>query len=359
MLAPPWIPVPPPRYGGIEAVVAQLAGGLVERGHAVTLFAAPGSQAPGADVVALLDAPHPEAICDARIETDHVARAFAAIDRAARDGRAFDVVHDHCGCVAFAMADRLATPLVHTLHGPFDASASAFYAAHAANAPVVAISRWQRRQAPPGLRCLGPIPNPIDVAAWPFAARKREHLLWIGRMTEYKGAHRAIAVARRSGRPLVIAGPVQPGQEAYFEREVAPHVDGSAVRYVGEVGGPGKQRLFADAAALLMPIRWPEPFGMVMIEAMATGTPVVAFPEGAASEVVADGVSGFLVDDEAAMARAINRLPEIDPVACREHVARAYDVAVVARAYEDVYRRVAGAAGGTVRTGASELVASS
>ncbi|MGN6188996.1 MAG: glycosyltransferase family 4 protein [Conexibacter sp.] len=347
MLAPPWIPVPPPMYGGIEAVVSHLVSGLVAHGNEVTLFAAPGSEASGADVVTLLDAPHPDAIGDAWIEVDHVARAFALIDRAAHHGCPFDIVHDHCGCAAIAMADRIETPLLHTLHGPFDAKTSPFYAAHARKAHVAAISRWQLRAAPPGIRSVGVIPNPIDVAAWPFQPDKREHLLWIGRMTEYKGAHRAIAVAKRTGRPLVLAGPVQPGQEEYFAREVEPHVDGTRIRFVGEVGGADKRRLFAEAAALLMPIRWPEPFGMVMIEAMATGTPVIAFREGAACEVIADGGCGFLVDDEDGMAAAVGRLREIDPAACRRHVAEAYDVSVVADAYEQAYRRVHAAATST------------
>lgn len=357
MLAPPWIPIPPPQYGGIEAVVSELVGGLVDRGHAVTLFAAPGSRAPGADVVPLLDAPQPQAIGDSRIEADHVARAFALVDQAARAGRPFDVLHDHCCAVALAMADRIATPVLHTLHGTFDGQAGTFYAEHGAKGWASAISHWQLREAPAALRCLDtPIPNPIDVGAWPFQARKAEHLLWVGRMVEYKGAHRAIAVARRCGRPLVLAGPVQPGQEEYFAREIEPHVDGSSIRYVGEIGGVEKQRMFAEAAALLMPIRWREPFGMVMIEAMVTGTPVIAFSEGAASEVVADGTTGFLVEDEDGMTAAIARLPEIDPAACREQVARAYDTAVVARAYEDAYRRLARTA--AAREGASELIAS-
>jgi len=345
MLAPPWIPTPPPKYGGIEAVVHQLVRGLVDRGVEVTLFAAPGSQAPGAEVIAPLDRPHPQAIGDAWIEVDHVARAFALVDRAAHHGCPFDVVHDHCGCAAIAMADRLDTPLLHTLHGPFDEKTSPFYAAHARKAYVAAISRWQLRAAPGGIRTVGVIPNPIDVEAWPFEPRKGDHLLWIGRMTAYKGAHRAIAVAKRCGRPLVIAGPVQRGQEEYFAREVEPHVDGDRVRYVGEVGGVEKQRLFAEAGALLMPIRWPEPFGMVMIEAMATGTPVIAFREGAACEVVSDGGCGFLVDDEDGMVAAVGRLAEIDPAACRRHVQDAYDVPVIARAYERAYRQVREAAG--------------
>jgi glycosyltransferase involved in cell wall biosynthesis len=148
-------------------------------------------------------------------------------------------------------------------------------------------------------------------------------------------------VARLARLPLVLAGPVQPGQEAYFEARIAPHVDGRSVRYVGEVGGRAKQELFASARALLMPIRWDEPFGLVMVEALACGTPVVAFPEGAAPEVVADGRTGFLVQDEEEMAAAALRASAIDPAACRGHVLARFNAARVAERYADVYRRVA------------------
>jgi glycosyltransferase involved in cell wall biosynthesis len=138
---------------------------------------------------------------------------------------------------------------------------------------------------------------------------------------------------------------VQPGQRDFFESEVAPHIDGVNVRYVEEVGGIRKQRLFAEAAAMLMPIRWPEPFGMVMIEAMACGTPVLAFREGAAPEVVVDGESGFLVDDEAEMAAAVERLRSLVPDRCRAAVQSRYDVDIVTEAYVAAYRRVIVAAG--------------
>jgi len=147
------------------------------------------------------------------------------------------------------------------------------------------------------------------VAAWPLREHKDDYLLWIGRMTAEKGPHRAIAAARAAGVPLVMAGVIQPGQQTFFDREVAPHLDGDRVRFVGEVGGAAKRSLFAGARALLMPIRWEEPFGMVMVEALACGTPVIAFPEGAARELVIDGQTGFLVDDELAMGAAVGRLP--------------------------------------------------
>ena len=139
-------------------------------------------------------------------------------------------------------------------------------------------------------------------------------------MTPEKGPHRAIAAARAVDVPLVLAGVIQPGQQAFFDREVAPHIDGDRVRFVGEVGGSAKRSLFARARGLLMPIRWDEPFGMVMVEALACGTPVIAFPEGAARELVIDGKTGFLVDDERAMADAIGQLPRIDARDCRAWV---------------------------------------
>ncbi len=348
MLAPPWISVPAPGYGGVESVVSALTETLVARGHEVTLFCAPGSRST-ARVVTLLDQARPDEIERSLYEADHVARAFAMVDRAPR-GRRFDVVHDHCGFTAIAMADRIDTPLVHTLHGSFTASTAAFYAHHGHKAALIGISAAQLACAPAGLRTAGVVPNPIDLRAWPLQERKDDYLLWIGRMTEVKGPHRAIAAARMAGVPLILAGIIQPGQQAFFDREIAPHIDGEMVRFAGEVGGQIKRVLFANARALLMPIRWEEPFGMVMVEALACGTPVIAFAEGAARELVQHGRTGFLVKDEAEMAGAVSRLPSIAPADCRAWVAEHCDIGVVARAYEGAYR-------GALRESSSDLVA--
>jgi glycosyltransferase involved in cell wall biosynthesis len=161
-------------------------------------------------------------------------------------------------------------------------------------------------------------------------------------MDPVKGAHRAIQAARLAGRPLVLAGPVQPGQREYFHELVEPHVDGYRVLYIGEVGGTTKRELFANASALLMPIRWREPFGMVMVEALACGTPVIAFPEGAATEIVIDGQNGMLVADEPEMAHAIERLGSIALERCRASVAGRYGVPVAAAGYERIYRQEVG-----------------
>src|ERR1700691_824133 len=339
MLPPPWISVPPQGYGGVESVVGALTEALVRRGNAVTLFCAPGSVS-SAEVVTLLERAHPDEIERSLYEVDHVARAFAEIDLAAGEG-GFEVVHDHCGFTALGMADRLRTPVVHTLHGQFTASTAAFYARHGHKAALVGISAAQLAAAPAGLRSVGVIPNPIDVRSWPLREAKEDYLLWVGRMTAEKGPQRAIAAAGAADVPLILAGVIQPGQRAFFEREVAPHVDGERVRFLGEVGGSLKRSLFAGARALLMPIRWEEPFGMVMVEALACGTPVIAFPEGAARELVRDGHTGFLVRDELEMAAAVDRLSGIAARDCRAWVAENCDLDVVAGAYESIYRSVA------------------
>jgi glycosyltransferase involved in cell wall biosynthesis len=339
LLAPPWITIPPPAYGGIEQVVRLLAEGLIAAGHRVTLFAPPGSDS-SAEVHAPLADAHPDEIQFSMWEVDHVGRAFDAIDAAADDGDAFDVVHDHTGFTALAMANRLDTPLVHTLHGPFEPDMFRFYDSHGHKAQLVAISAAQRDAAPEHLRDdIAVVYNPLAVDEWPFGEPSDGHLLWIARMNDDKGPQRAIAVARAAGLPLVLAGPVPPGHEEFFAREVEPHIDGDAVRYAGEVGDEVKRELYTGARALLMPIRWAEPFGMVMVEAMACGTPVIAFREGSAPEVVIDGETGFLVDDEDEMARAVERLDEIDRGRCRESVHERFDIETIVEGYEQVYER--------------------
>ncbi len=344
VLAPPWIPVPPDGYGGIEPVVELLCEALVARGHDVTLLAAPGSRSV-ARVRTLLEEPHPDAIGSALHESDHVACAWAQVDIAAARDHPFDVLHDHSGFTALAMADRVGVPIVHTMHGPFNRWTARFYQRHGRKAALVAISRSQAASAPAGVRISAVVPNPIAVDRWPLNVEKQDYVLWIGRMTAVKGAHLAIEAARLADKNLVLAGPVQTGQEQYFCEQIEPHVDGRRVRYLGEVAGEAKRQLYANAQALLMPVRWREPFGMVMVEALATGTPVIAFPEGAAAEIVIDGENGMLVADELEMARAIDQvgaMGAIDPARCRASVAERYDVAVTATGYERVYRHAAG-----------------
>jgi glycosyltransferase involved in cell wall biosynthesis len=335
MLAPPWIPVPPPGYGGIEEVVALLTDALVQRGHDVELFCAPGSQS-RAKVRPLLPRAHPEAIERSLFESDHVGLAFAALDEAAAAGSPFDVVHDHCGFTPLAMADRIAVPLAHTVHGPFDDDTKVYYSHNSWKGTIVCISHSQAGMGPKDVQVAGVVHNPIDVDAWPVGLHKQDYLLWLGRFVAEKGPHRAIRVAQMARRPLILAGTVQPGHEKFFANEIEPHIDGTNVQFVGEVGGARKQQLFADAFAFLMPIRWPEPFGMVMVESLAAGTPVLAFNQGAAPEIVENGRNGFLVDDEEEMAAAVEPAGKLDPMECRRSAERFSPDRVAAR-YEAMY----------------------
>jgi glycosyltransferase involved in cell wall biosynthesis len=335
MVAPPWISIPAPTYGGIEEVVRLLCQGLVARGNHVTLFAAPDSES-DARVVEVLDDPHPDQIEHSLIEAAHVGSVFGRIERERQHAGGFDVVHDHCPAVALAMADQLREPFVHTLHGPFDDERTELYRRQGHKATLVAISDSQRSQAPEGIECRHVVPNPIDLDEWPFQDEKDDELLFLGRLDADKGPHRAIEAALRAGRPLALAGPVQPDAEEFFASEVEPHLDQGRVRYLGSLGADEKRQALARARGLLMPIEWPEPFGLVMIEALATGTPVISFERGAAAEIVIDGENGFLVSDVDGMAAAIDRLHEIDPHRCRTSVER-FDVDTVCAAYERVY----------------------
>jgi len=341
VLAPPWIPVPPSGYGGIEAVIELLCEALVARGHDVTLFAAPGSRST-AYVHAVLEEPHPGTIGSTLHESDHVACAWEHVEEAAARDNPFDVLHDHSGFTGLAMADRIGVPVVHTIHGAFERHTKRFYQRHGRKATLVAISRSQAASAPAGVQISSVVHNPIAVDRWPLTTHKQDYVLWMGRTAPVKGADRAIEAARLAGKNLVLAGPVQTGQEQYFREQVEPRIDGRRIRYVGEVAGAAKQQLYANAQALLMPIRWREPFGMVMVEALASGTPVIAFPEGAAAEIVIDGENGMLVSDEPEMARAIDHVGAIDPARCRASVAERYDIAVTATGYERVYRHAVG-----------------
>lgn len=340
LLAPPWIPVPPSGYGGVETVVGLLADALVARGHDVTLLAAPGSRS-SARVVTMLDRLHPHELGASVVEADHVARAFAHVEAAERDGAPYDVLHDHSGWVALAMADRVTVPVLHTVHRPFDEHATGFYAAHADKAAIAFLSRAQAATRPVGMPVDAVVPNPVDVDRWPRDVAKDDYLLWVGRLRPEKGPHRAIRVAQATGRPLVLAGPVEPGQERFFADAIEPHLDGDRIRYVGEVGGRAKLELFAAAAGFLMPVTAPEPFGMAMLEAMAAGTPVIAFANGAVPEIVEPGRSGLIVGDEDAMAEAVGQLGELDPDACRASARERFCPARIAERYEAVYRAIA------------------
>lgn len=348
MLAPPWRPLPPDGYGPVETVVSELTEGLVRRGHNIELFCAPGSQST-ATLRTPLDGPRTSDFGWSIFEADFAARVFDAIESAHSP---FDIVHDHSGFTVLAMADRIGPPVVHTMHaGPIEGHIRSFYAHHGHRAALVALSNAQltcasgrctramRQGVPPIAIDARVIPNPLDVAKWPFQTNKDDYyLLWIGRICKIKGPHDAIAAARLAGRRLILAGPVE--DAAFFNSEIEPHVDGSVIEYVGEVSGQARLDLFSRAHALLMPIGFCEPFGIVMAEAMACGTPVIATAEGAAPELVQPGWNGFLANNTLEIAAAVQRIPEINPTDCRRSVSERYHVNVVVAQHEALYRAI-------------------
>jgi glycosyltransferase involved in cell wall biosynthesis len=327
LLAPCWLPVPPPGYGGIERVVYLLANGLVDLGHDVTLFAS-GDSRTKAKLESVFEVAPTERIGLSFWELRHVLHCY---ERASE----FDVINDHSGPLAAALAEAVVTPVVHTIHGPLSGAAGAIYDGVTRVAPrtrFISVSRSQRRPRP-GYNWLANCPNGLDLPAYPFSSERDDYLLFLGRMHEKKGAHRAAEVAMEAGLPLKIAGKMhEPRERRYFEEFVRPYLrDG--IEYLGEVSHAEKVTLLQRARATLFPIAWDEPFGLVMLESMACGTPVVATAHGAVAEVIESGRSGIIVDDYRAIPDALGEADRLDPRELRRYVEERFSPARTVRDY--------------------------
>lgn len=331
MVAPPWYDVPPHGYGGIESMVAGLVTGLTRRGHDITLIGAGRAGTPARFLTTYGQAPS-ERIGEALPEVLHAARAYALGSKLV-----VDVIHDHSLAGPLTAAARR-VPTVVTCHGEVGGEFGEYYRAFGAGISMVAISEAQRRIAP-DLNWAGIVHNAVEVGAFPFREHKEDWVLWLGRFSEDKGAHLAIDAARAAGRRILLAGKLTEQTEYdYFDACVRPRL-GPDATYVGEAGTARKHELLAAARCLIFPVIWEEPFGMVMIEAMACGTPVVALGRGAVPEVVVDGVTGFIRSDPSELSDAIEAAGALDPRACRSRVECFFGVEVMARAYEAIYRR--------------------
>jgi glycosyltransferase involved in cell wall biosynthesis len=340
MVAPPWYEVPPVSYGGIETMVADLVGQLTASGHEVTLIGAGRSLTPAARFVPVFSEPPSSRLGEALPELVHAAavgRILETVD--------VDVIHDH-SLAGPLLARGRRTPTVVTMHGPVDAEHGDIMAALGDTVHVVAISDAQRRDRG-DINWVGTVHNAIDVDQYPFVEEKDDVVLWMGRFTPDKGPELAIDAARAAGVPIVLAGKCsEPAEQEFFDAEIAPRL-GDDVRYVGEAGGRQKRELCARARALLFPIQWEEPFGIVMLEALACGTPVVATRRGSVPEVVEDGVNGVVVDADAEVdeiARALHEAVAIDAARCRASVRLRFTPQLMAEGYEAVYRSVTGSA---------------
>jgi glycosyltransferase involved in cell wall biosynthesis len=332
-IAPPWIALPPTGYGGIELVVSLLASGLQERGHSVSLFAADGSHSE-ADVISPLPPAGTELIGDPWFEAYHAVVAHLRADE-------FDIVHDHTflGPALAAMRDGV-PPVVHTLHGPWDERARGYYDLVHDGTHLVAISSSQRA-ANGSVRYAATIPNGIDVDQYPLGEGPRDDfLVYIGRSNADKAPERAVEVAHRSGRPIkLIVKRAEPAEQEHWERHVEPRLDGTE-EILDDVDHETKVDLLQRGHAFVFPIQWEEPFGLVMIEAMACGMPVVAAPRGAASEIVVDGETGYLREDLDEIADAVAKADQISPQACRGRVEEHFSAEAMVSRYDDLFKRI-------------------
>ena len=354
MLAPVTWPVPPEGYGPWEKVVYNLTEELVARGHKVTLFAAAGSRT-SAELVETV--PHPfemwpeeEKHATARFDPDtgllvgppdfraleqqHIAACMEAV----RFGT-FDVVHSHLHVHALVFSRLIACPLVSTLHG-----AAWVKALHAVfdryrDQPYVALSEAER-ELKPDLNYVATVHNGIRLDEFPLCADKEDYLLFAGRLSPEKGADLAVQIAEKACRPLRIAGMIEPQHQTYFDKKVAPHLDGPNITYLGCLSQKDLAKQYQHAAAVLFPISWCEPCSWVGIEAQASGTPIIGTRYGYLPELVREGETGFLVDSIDEAADAVRRLDETDPKACRANVEQRFSVQAMAEGYERVFRQV-------------------
>ncbi len=344
-VAPPFESVPPANYGGTERVVALLTEELVRRGHDVTLFAS-GDSTTSARLIPTVDTAlwrQPEARDPVVYWSITLGEVYR---RAAHD--AFDIIHSHLDFLAFPCAAVLDTPTVTTLHGRLDLPDLPRIYARFPTMPLISISDSQRQPLPQA-HWVGTVYNAVDTDGLPFHPRSGDYLAFLGRITPDKGLDRAIAIARRAGLPLKVAArmPLANSNDAttqadweYYRSVIEPLFREPDIEYVGEVNDGQKAEFLGKACGLLFPIDWPEPFGLVMAEALACGTPVIARRRGSVPEVVRDGVTGFIGESDDELVELCRHIDRISRAACREDAVRRFSPQAMVDGYEAVYRRV-------------------
>jgi glycosyltransferase involved in cell wall biosynthesis len=340
LVAPPFIPVPPKNYGGTELFVAYLAGGLSKQGIDVVVYTNGDStvDVPKRWLYAESQWPISGEIYANLKEINH---SSWAVSDAARD---CDIIHLN-GVSGLSHSRFVDSAFVYTIHHPHLEDLSDFYNYYP-DVQFVTISKFQQRQE--RMPFLRTIHHGLDLSRYDFQPKKQDYLVFLGRVAPIKGTHLAIEVARKTGLPLKIAGEVQPMFRDYFETRIKPHIDGKFIQYLGQADLSMKNKLLGNARALLFPIQWNEPFGLVMVEAMACGTPVLALPGGAVEEVVEDGVSGFLCNSVEEMAeRAVTLQMEASGV--RKYAEEFFSCEIMVKQYAALYREMVRAGGPVVK----------
>jgi glycosyltransferase involved in cell wall biosynthesis len=334
-IAPLWERVPPPAYGGTELIVGLLTDELVRRGHDVTLFASGDSL-----TLAKLKSVHPRALrLDPKVK-EYAIYEMLELSQVYERASEFDLIHSHVGCAALPYCNLVKTPTVHTLHGVFTPDNEKLFT-HAKSQLYISISNTQR-EPQLGLNYVSTVYNGIDVDAHEFHPEPQDppYLAFLGRLSPEKGPHLAIQIAKETGWVLKMAGKIDPVDQAFFEQELKPQIDGKQIQYLGEADHFQKNQLMGNAVATLFPITWREPFGLVMVESMAAGTPVIALELGSTPEVIAHEKTGFLCRTVEDCIAALGRIRDLDRHACRQYVQDHFSVQRMVDGYEEVYRQI-------------------
>jgi glycosyltransferase involved in cell wall biosynthesis len=326
--------VPPKLYGGTERVVAWLVDELVKLGHDVTLFAS-GDSVTRAKLVSVW----PRAVRLGRPRSDPMVIETALLEAMSQATADFDLIHAHIDWLHLPLLSRLGVPFLTTLHGRLDWAGLPDLVRLFPNAPFISISDNQRLPLGAANWC-GTVYHGVPPNMFRPSFEPGSYLAFLGRLSADKGPEAAIRIARASGIPLLIAAKVPSADRGYFKKQLEPQIDGKRVQLSGEVDDAAKERFLAGAAALLFPINWPEPFGLAMIEAMACGTPVIAFRCGSVPEVVDDGITGFVVDGEQEAVQAISRVRELDRRRVRSHFEQRFTAKRMAMDYLRHYQNL-------------------
>jgi glycosyltransferase involved in cell wall biosynthesis len=325
--------VPPKSYGGTERIVSYLTEELVKMGHDVTLFASDDSQTQAALVAAV-----PQAIRLSDPPRDPIIAHLLQLAEVERMADRFDIIHFHTDYLHFPMFRGRAVPQVTTLHGRIDSEDAGRLFAEFDDVPVISISDSQR-SFQPSANWIGTVYNGVPEETYDFRPASGNYFAFIGRFSPTKGPEQAIEIAQRLEMPLKMAAKIDPCDREYYDAQIKPQLESSLIEYVGEVDEQGKSELLGGACATLFPIDWPEPFGLVMIESMACGTPVIAYRRGSVAEVMSDGVTGFVVESVDEAVQAARRLNEIDRRACRDRFVKLFTSRRMAQCYLSAYEK--------------------
>jgi len=335
-IAPLWETVPPPAYGGTEAVVHLLVEELVRQGHDVTLWASGDSQ-----TSARLESCYPVSLRTAEGLESKPVYSWQHAVLSLKNARDYDIIHNHAGEEVMALSHLVPdVPMLTTMHCLITPDTKFVWDRYEGYFNTIS---WSQRKLMPsvsGGEFAGVAYNAVDVSSFPFQSEKADYLLFLSRISPEKGPELAVEVAKRTGRRLIMAGKVDDVDREFFADIVEPLIDGDQIIFKGEADGRTKRELYRSAACVLMPITWDEPFGLVLTEAMACGTPVIVFGRGAAPEIVDHGETGFIVADVDEMVRAVGSIHTIDPAYCRTRMEQRFDAPVMAARYLEMYQSI-------------------